>query len=117
MAEDITGEAIPHNKDHKSKAAEAAAPLVDEVLDAMDVASTGSHSDDTDVSEQLAAMQTEVHRIRESMTLIGDGAKNIVQTKVRTVTEDLEDRIRLHPIPSVFIAAFAGYLFGVIRRR
>jgi hypothetical protein len=119
MADDtITGEPIPLAKGHTGKTTEPAeAPLVDEVLDAMEIADTIDNGDDVEISEQLSAMQTEVYRIRESVMLIGDGARTIVQTKVRTVTQDLEERIRINPIPSVLIAAFAGYCLGVIRRR
>ena len=111
-----TGEPISLNKGHKTNTPEADAPLVDEVLDATAIAEFSTEADDVEISEQLAAMQSEVYRIRESVFLIGDGAKHIVQAKVRTVTEDREDRIRTNPIPSVLIAAFAGYCLGVIRR-
>jgi hypothetical protein len=113
--DDIISEPIPLTTGHKSKSVEPA-PLVDEVLDAAGDDDLETELGDVEISEQLSAMQTEVYRIRESVLLIGDGAKNIVQAKVRTVAEDLEDRIRLNPIPSVLIAAFAGYCFGVIRR-
>lgn len=87
---------------------------VDEALAAVE-SSAATADIDPLTREELTAMKTELTRMRQSIEDVSWASGRLARQSAASLREDVERRIRLRPVASVAMAAFAGYLFGITR--
>ena len=86
------------------------AALVDDVL-----ADAESEAFALSQREQIAALKTEIERLRESIQQIASGSSQLAASEFRAATHTLEQRIQENAFLSVGIAAFLGFVWGRFR--
>ena len=65
-----------------------------------------------DQKEQIAALKTELERLRESVQQIASGTRQIASAEFKELTSAAEERLKQNVFLSVGIAAVVGYLWG-----
>lgn len=103
------GAALPPSTDQE---AATEAPLVDIAL-----ASVRKHTDlaaSTTPDEELAALRTEVNKLRESVAEIGSASVRVLRARSEDMLEDARDRIKAQPVRAVAVAMLFGFLFGAV---
>jgi hypothetical protein len=91
---------------HASTPEEEAAFLAGEGVDAAQQPAADSRA-------ELAAIGTEIERIKESVSHIAEATSHYVK---RRVTENSTDVIAEYPVRAALWAAFAGFLIGRLSR-
>ena len=65
--------------------------------------------------EELAALQAEVSKLKESVAEIGSGSIRVLRARSEDVVEDARARIRVRPLQTVAYAMLAGFVLGIVR--
>jgi len=66
-------------------------------------------------SEQIAALRSEVERLRDSIQQIASGSSQLASAEFRELTNAAEERLKRNVFLSVGMAALVGYLWGRTR--
>ena len=100
---------------HASTPDEKSAPLVDEVLDAVNnhEREAAEQAFEATSDEELSAIGAEIERIKESLSLITQATSHYVK---RRVAENSTDMIAENPVRAALWAAFIGFCIGRLSR-
>lgn len=90
------------------------APLVDAVLEEV---SQRDESLSASLSDDLAAMQTEIDSLRDRMAEMSSHAIDTARSGAKSTARSARRAVRRNPVMVLGIAATVGYLLGLSARR
>lgn len=70
-----------------------------------------------EVDVQIAELRTEIARLTEAVSAIGNSTKAVVQGEAELLAERVRERVRDEPLSTLVAVAGVAFLFGLLSRR